>query len=93
MKLKKWFTHYRIRTPRPHARKRRSRTETSNIRWVIDNITHIPCGHDGWSIGRPHRRHRLPLRTFRDGKALNITGDACVATVVARTEGELNHEA
>jgi Na+/H+-dicarboxylate symporter len=24
--------------------------------------------------------------------ALNITGDACVATVVARTEGELNHE-
>ncbi|QTX32622.1 dicarboxylate/amino acid:cation symporter [Aminithiophilus ramosus] len=25
--------------------------------------------------------------------ALNITGDACVATVVARTEGELNHGA
>ncbi len=48
LKQKRWFTHQRVRTPRPRAQTRTSRSERSNLRWAVD-ITHIPCGRDGWA--------------------------------------------
>lgn len=43
-----WFVHQRIRTPRPRAKSRRSRTTQSCERWAVD-VTHVPCGKDGWA--------------------------------------------
>lgn len=39
--------HQRTPTSRPRVQCRRSRTTQSNHRWVLD-ITHIPCGQEGW---------------------------------------------
>jgi putative transposase len=47
LRLKGWLVHQRIRTPRPRVQARRSRATQSNIRWAMD-VTHIPCGQDGW---------------------------------------------
>jgi putative transposase len=47
MKLKNWLLHERKRTPRPRVKGRRSIAEKSNERWAMD-VTHIPCGVDGW---------------------------------------------
>ena len=49
--LKGWFVHQRSLTPRPRAHGRRSRAQRSNERWAMD-VTHIPCGADGWAISR-----------------------------------------
>jgi putative transposase len=48
LKLKKWFVHQRVKTPRPRAKAMRSIAERSNERWAMD-VTHIPCGRDGWA--------------------------------------------
>jgi len=47
LKLKRWFLHHREKTPRPRVKGRRSIATESDSRWAID-ITHIPCGRDGW---------------------------------------------
>src|SRR5580692_11294688 len=45
--LKGWFVHQRSLTPRPRVHGRRSRAPRSDERWAMD-VTHIPCGADGW---------------------------------------------
>jgi putative transposase len=47
LKLKGWFVHQRVGTPRPRVQGRRSRAQRSNERWAMD-LTHVPCGADGW---------------------------------------------
>jgi len=47
LKLKRWFVHQRVRTPRPRVQGRRSRAQRSDERWAMD-LTHVPCGVDGW---------------------------------------------
>ena len=47
LKRRRWFCHQRPTWPVPRVKKSRSRTERSDQRWAID-ITHIPCGRDGW---------------------------------------------
>ena len=47
LRLKRWLVHQRTRTPRPRAQRLRSRATHSNHRWAMD-VTHIPCGRDGW---------------------------------------------
>ena len=47
LKLKGWLVTNRSKTPKPRVKKKRSRTENSNIRWATD-MTHIQCGEDGW---------------------------------------------
>lgn len=47
LRLKGWLVHQRTATPRPRVQSRRSRTTQSNHRWAMD-VTHIPCGQDGW---------------------------------------------
>jgi putative transposase len=47
LKLKRWFVHQRVATPRPRVQGRRSRAQLSNERWAMD-LTHVPCGADGW---------------------------------------------
>lgn len=47
LRMRQWLVHQRIRTPRPRVQSRRSRTTESNGRWAMD-VTHIPCGQDGW---------------------------------------------
>ena len=48
LKVKGWFVHQRVKTPRPRAKGRISQSEVSNDRWAMD-MTHIPCGQDGWA--------------------------------------------
>ena len=48
LRVKRWFVHQRIATPRPRVRGRRSATSASNQRWAMD-VTHIPVGRDGWA--------------------------------------------
>jgi len=48
LKIQRWFVHQRQATPRPRARGWRSQATTSNPRWAMD-VTHIPCGSDGWA--------------------------------------------
>jgi len=43
-----WFVHQRVRTPRPRVQGRRSVATVPNTRWAVD-VTHIPCGPDGWA--------------------------------------------
>ena len=47
LRLKRWLVHQRTATPRPRVQSRRSRTTQRNHRWAMD-VTHIPCGQDGW---------------------------------------------
>jgi putative transposase len=47
LKIKGWFCNERTRTPRPRAKSFVSQTTQSNLRWATD-LTHIPCGRDGW---------------------------------------------
>ena len=47
LRLKQWLLHHRTRTPWPRAQRLRSRATQSNQRWAMD-VTHIPCGPDGW---------------------------------------------
>ena len=47
LKLKRWFVHQRVATPRPRVQGRRSRAQRSNERWAMD-LTHVSCGADGW---------------------------------------------
>ncbi len=47
LRLKRWLVHQRTPTSRPRVQCRRSRTTQSNLRWAMD-VTHIPCGQDGW---------------------------------------------
>jgi putative transposase len=47
LSVKGWFVHQRQPVARPRVRGRRSVASTSNARWATD-ITHIPCGRDGW---------------------------------------------
>ncbi len=47
LRLKRWLVHQRSATPRPRVQARRSQTTKSNHRWAMD-VTHIPCGQDGW---------------------------------------------
>jgi len=47
LRLKRWLVHQRAGTPRPRVQARRSRTTQSHHRWAMD-VTHIPCGRDGW---------------------------------------------
>lgn len=47
LRLKRWLVHQRSCVPRPRVTCRRSRTTQSNRRWAMD-VTHIPCGQDGW---------------------------------------------
>jgi putative transposase len=46
-KLKGWFVHQRVATPRPRVQGRRSRAPRSDERGAMD-LTHVPCGADGW---------------------------------------------
>jgi len=48
LKVKGWFVHQRVSTPRPRVKGRRSVTTTSDTRWAMD-VTHIPVGRDGWA--------------------------------------------
>jgi putative transposase len=47
LKVKAWFVHQRVATPRPRVQSRRSRAQRSDERWAM-NLTHVPCGADGW---------------------------------------------
>ena len=47
LKLKGWFVHQRVATPRPRVQSRQSRAQWSDERWAMD-VTHVPCGADGW---------------------------------------------
>jgi len=47
LRLKGWFVYQRTITPRPRVQARRSRAQRSDERWAMD-VTHIPCGADGW---------------------------------------------
>lgn len=47
LRLKRWLVHQHSCEPRPRVTCRRSRTTQSNCRWAMD-LTHIPCGQDGW---------------------------------------------
>jgi putative transposase len=47
LKVKGWFVHQRVSTPRPRVKGRRSVATTSDARWAMD-VTHIPVGRDGW---------------------------------------------
>jgi putative transposase len=47
LKVKGWFVHQRVATPRPRVQGRRSRAQRSDERWAMD-VTHVPCGADGW---------------------------------------------
>ncbi len=47
LRLKGWFVHQRVVTPRPRAQGLRSRAQRSNERWAMD-VTHVACGADGW---------------------------------------------
>jgi putative transposase len=47
LKVKAWFVHQRVATPRPRVQGRRSRAQQSDERWAMD-VTHVPCGADGW---------------------------------------------
>jgi len=47
LKLKRWFVHQRVATPRPRVQGRRSRAQRSDERWAMD-VTHVACGADGW---------------------------------------------
>ena len=42
-----WQVRNRKTSARPRVKTRRSRTDMTNTRWATD-ITHIPCGADGW---------------------------------------------
>lgn len=48
LRLKGWFVHQRMVTPRPRVRGCVSRAQRSNERWAMD-VTHIDCGRDGWA--------------------------------------------
>lgn len=48
MKIRGWFVNNRIKTARPRVKGRRSVTDKINHRWATD-VTHIPCGVDGWA--------------------------------------------
>jgi len=48
LREKGWFVHQRSSTPRPRVKALRSQAEASNRRWAMD-VTHIPCGQDGWA--------------------------------------------
>ena len=63
LRLKRWLVHQRIATPRPRVQCRRSRATQSNHRWARD-VTHIPCGQDGWGH----------LRAVIDGHDREIIG-------------------
>ena len=47
LKVKGWFVHQRVATPRPRVQGRRNRAQRSDERWAMD-VTHVPCGADGW---------------------------------------------
>ncbi len=47
LRIKHWLLHQRRPTERPRARRRRNQALQGNHRWAID-VTHIPCGQDGW---------------------------------------------
>ena len=47
LKLKRWFVHQRVTTPRPRVQGRRSRAQRSDERWAMD-VTRVSCGADGW---------------------------------------------
>jgi putative transposase len=47
LKLKGWFVHQRVATPRPRVQGSRSRAQRSDERWAMD-VTHVSCGADGW---------------------------------------------
>lgn len=47
LRLKRWLVHQRSCALRPRVTCRRSRATQSNRRWAVD-VTHIPCGQDGW---------------------------------------------
>jgi putative transposase len=47
LKLKGWFVHQRVVTPRPRVHGLKSRAQRSDERWAMD-LTHVPCGADGW---------------------------------------------
>ncbi|MEM9115570.1 MAG: IS3 family transposase, partial [Myxococcota bacterium] len=48
VRLKGWFVHQRISTPRPRVKGSRSVAKASDQRWAMD-VTHIPVGKDGWA--------------------------------------------
>jgi len=48
LRRQQWFVHQRRTTPRPRVKRWRSQTEQSDHRWAMD-VTHIPCGGDGWA--------------------------------------------
>jgi putative transposase len=47
LKLKGWFVHQRVATPRPRVQGRSSRAQRSDERWAMD-LTHVSRGADGW---------------------------------------------
>ena len=47
LRIKQWLVSQRTRTPRPRAQRLSSRAPQRNHRWAKD-VTHIPCGQDGW---------------------------------------------
>ena len=49
LKVKGWFVHQRVATPRPRVQSRRSRAQRSDERWAME-VTHVPCGADGGVI-------------------------------------------
>ena len=57
LKLKGWLVHQRTVTPRPRVQGLKSRALRSDERWAMD-LTHIPCGADGWWSS--NRGYRLP---------------------------------
>lgn len=48
LKQNGWFVRQRVVTPRPRVKRWVSEASRSNERRAMD-VTHIPCGHDGWT--------------------------------------------
>jgi len=95
LRIKGWFVHQRVSTPRPRVQGRISRAARSNERWAMD-LTHIDCGADGWAhlaaVIDCHDReiigYELALRA-RAKEAERALEDACIARFgTLRPDGE-----
>ena len=69
LRIKQWLVHHRVGTPR--AQRLRSRAPKNNHLWAMD-VTHIPCGRDGWG-------HLHDLEAMFD---LELTGTHRVALLL-----------
>jgi putative transposase len=72
LKKNGWLVTNRVKTAKPRVKSSSSRTENSDQRWAMD-MTHIPCGADGWghlvAIIDCHDREIIGYEFSRRGRA------------------------